>query len=96
MPESKNSRSAFCIYVNTVCQGPIPIERNENGFVVYPTLFEAQREIADDTIERLRQFMEGQRDFDDAMTVEEYVEEVDVFYDGSILDKNGNWFGKDW
>jgi hypothetical protein len=94
MNANETVRTGFCIYVNTICEGPIPIERDEHGFpVVYSTLLEAQREIADDTMERLRQFMEGERDFEDAMTVEEYVAQVNVFPDGSIVDANGNRFG---
>lgn len=65
--------------------------------VVYPTLEAAQREIADDVMEKLGQFLEGGRDFDDAMTVEDYILPVVVLPDGSILDENGNRFGKkDW
>ena len=94
---NEETKKGFCIYINTICQGPIPIQRDENGFpFVYPTLLEAQREIADDTMERLRQFMEGERDFDDAMTVEEYVVEVDAYPDGSICDADGNCFGKNF
>jgi hypothetical protein len=95
MSDNGKTQSAFCIYIDTVCEGAVPIYRNESGFpFVYPTLIEAQREIADDTMERLRQFLEGERDFEDAMTVEEYVVEVDVFADGSICDADGNRFGK--
>src|SRR5690242_4307337 len=73
-------RRGFCIYINTFCQGPVPVERDETNFpVVYATLFEAQREIADFTIERIQQFLAGERDYDDAITVEDYVVEVDVF-----------------
>ena len=54
----------------------------------------AQREIADDLIERLGQFLAGERDFDDAVTVEDYILPVTVLPDGSILDENGNVFGK--
>jgi hypothetical protein len=37
-------------------------------------------------VNRLQEFMDGQRDFDDAITVEEYVVEVDVLPDGSVVD----------
>ena len=95
MNPNETPRSGFCIYINTVCDGPIPVERDENGFpVVYSTLLEAQREIAADTMERLRQFMEGERDFDDAITVEEYIVEVDVHPDETIVDESGNRFGR--
>ena len=65
--------------------------------VVYPTVEAAQREIADDVMEKLRQFLEGERDFDDAMTVEDYILPVIVLHNGSIIDEDGNHFGKkDW
>jgi hypothetical protein len=48
-------------------------------------------------MEKLRQFLEGERDFEDAMTVEDYILPVDVLLDGSVLDEDGNCFGKkDW
>jgi hemolysin-activating ACP:hemolysin acyltransferase len=85
--------NGFCIYINTLCQGPIPVERDENGKpVVYATQEEAEREIASDCIERLRQFLEGEREFGDAITVEEYVVPVTAFSDGSITDEDGNVF----
>jgi hypothetical protein len=92
------SESAFCIFIDTVCEGWIPAWHDENRMpVVYPTLEAAQREIADDVMEKLRQFLEGERDFEDAMTVEDYILPVDVLPDGSVRDEDGNCFGKkDW
>jgi len=85
--------SAFCIYINSVAEGPIPLWRDEKDLpVVYPTKLLAEREIADDMMIRLREFMDGEREFEDAMTVEEYIVEVDVFADGSITDADGNLF----
>jgi hypothetical protein len=87
-------KSAFCIYVDTVCQGAIPVERDENGnIVVYATEAEAQREIADDMNENLRLLLEDERDFADAIAVEEYVVAVNVLPDGSIVDARGKIFG---
>ena len=75
----------FCIYVDTICDGPQPVERNADGFpVVYATAEEAERCIAEDVIERLEQYMKGERDFDDAITIEEYVVSVEVTPDGAI------------
>jgi hypothetical protein len=89
------SEPAFCIFINTVCEGGIPAWHDEKGLpVVYPTLEAAQREIADDVMEKLRQFLEGEREFEDAMTVEDYILPVDVLPDGSVLDEDGNCFGK--
>jgi hypothetical protein len=92
------NQKAFCICIDTVCEGRIPAWHDENGMpVVYPTVEAAQREIADDVMEKLRQFLEGERDFEDAMTVEDYILPVDVLPDGSILDEDGNCFAKkDW
>ncbi len=89
------NQPAYCIFLDTVCEGRIPAWHDEKGMpVVYPTLGAAQREIADDVMEKLRQFLEGQRDFEDAMTVEDYILPVDVLPDGSVLDEDGNYFGK--
>ena len=45
-------------------------------------------------MENLRQFMEGEREFEDAVTVEDYILPVNVLTDGSITDEDGNCFGK--
>lgn len=41
---------------------------------------------------RLQQFIDGERDSDDAVTVEEYVVEVEVFSDRTVADTDGNRF----
>lgn len=88
------NRLGFCIYITTVCEGPVPSVRDGNGKpCVFKTEVEAQREIADNAMTRLQEFIDGQRDFEDAMTVEEYVVSVDVHPDGSIVDAEGNRFG---
>lgn len=53
---------------------------------------EAQREIADNMMTRIQQFLDGERDFEDALTVEEYVLPVTVNPDGVIADEYGNCF----
>jgi len=62
---------------------------------IFPTELEAQREIADFMITRLQEFPDGEREFEDAVTVEEYIVAVDVFPDGTVVDANGNCFGMD-
>lgn len=72
----------------------MPVERDAHSRpVVYDTLNEAQRQVAEYTIERLQQFLAGEREYDDAMTVEEYIVEVDALCDGSIVDEDDNVFG---
>jgi hypothetical protein len=94
MEEPLATTVGYCIYINTLFQGPVPVERDDKeNPVVYATELEAQRVIAEDVIERLRQFLEGEREFEDAMTVEEYILPVDVSVDGSIWDEDGNHFG---
>lgn len=88
------SEPAFCIYITTVCEGPVPSVRDGDGKpCVFKTEIEAQREIADNAMTRLKEFIDGEREFEDAMTVEEYVVSVDVNPDGSIVDADGNRFG---
>lgn len=87
-------RSGFCVYVDTLADGPVPSVRDEKGLPCwFATRVEAEREIADNMITRLQEFIDGERDFEDAMTVEEYVVEVDVLPDGSVTDAEGNLFG---
>lgn len=87
------SEPAFCIYITTVCEGPVPSVRDGDGKpCVFKTEVEAQREIADNAMTRLQEFIDGEREFEDAMTVEEYVVPVDVYPDGSIVDVDGNCF----
>ena len=84
----------FCIYITTVCEGAVPSVRDERGLpCVFKTELEAKREIADFIMTRLQEFIDGHRDFEDAMTVEEYIVPVDVYPDGSVVDEAGNHFG---
>ena len=86
--------NGFTIYINTFCQGPVPVLTDgDEKFIVFETELEAQKEIVDHTMIRLQQFLDGERDYDDAITVEEYVVPVTVHPDGSFTDEAGNCFG---
>lgn len=61
--------------------------------VVFATELEAQREIADHQLTRIRQFLDGERDFDDAITTDEFVLLVDVWPDRSITTEDGRVYG---
>ncbi|MEO0017769.1 MAG: hypothetical protein RLZZ522_1052 [Verrucomicrobiota bacterium] len=76
------SQRGYCIYINTVFQGPMPsvtesLPTDPVGVpgraCVFATEREAQREIVENMITRLQEFLDGERDFDDAVTLEEYV-----------------------
>lgn len=85
-------RTGFCIYVDTFFQGPVPVVSDARGYIVFESELEAQREIVEHQIMRL-QFLDDERDFDDAITVEEYTVPVSVHPDGMIVDEDGRCFG---
>jgi len=89
------TRSVYAIFTHTICEGLIPAWYNESNLpVVYATELEAQREIADDLMEHLQQFLDGEREFDDAISVDDFILPVDVWPDGSISTEDGSIFGK--
>jgi hypothetical protein len=90
---SGSLRTGFCIYMDTFFQGPIPTLSDEDGYIVFATRLEAQREIVDYQMTRLRQFLDGEREFEDAISVDEYVVPVTVQPDGKIVDEDGRCFG---
>ena len=87
-------RKGFCIYLRTFCQGPVPVVSDENGYVIFETELEAQKEIVDNQMTRLQQFLDGEREFEDAIEVEEYVVAVRLHADGTITDADSNVFGR--
>lgn len=94
IPEPRNG---FCVYISTLCQGDIPSVTNGDGYpFVFPNREAAERDIAELAIDRLQEFLDGLRDFEEAMILDEYVVEVDVHPDGSISDEDGNFFGKNF
>ena len=90
--EPSIARNGYCIYVDMLFQGAIPTVSDENGYIVFETELAAQKEIVDNMLTRLREFLDGHRDYEDAITVEEYVVPVLVHTDGTITDSDGNCF----
>jgi hypothetical protein len=87
------ARDGFCVFIDTFFQGSVPVVSDEEDkYVVFETELEAQKEIACYAMTRIQQFLDDERDFDDAMTVEEYVVAVTVHPDGTITDEDGNQF----
>lgn len=86
-------RQGFCVFIDTFFQGTVPSVFDEHDKpVVFDTEVEAQREIVDFLQVRLQQFLDGEREFEDAITVEEHVVEVQVEDDGSIIAPDGTRF----
>ena len=83
----------FCIYMNTFFQGPTLAVRDDDRPCVFVTEREAQLEVVEFAITRLRQFIDGERDFEDAITIQEFVVPVTLFPDGSVRDEHGRCFG---
>ena len=84
------TRRGFCVYVSAAMEGAMPAVRNECGEpFVFATRLEAQREIADNMILGLQQFLDGNVGFADAFVNNEYIVEVDLCADGSVIDANG-------
>ncbi len=87
-------RTGYAIFSPTVFQGTMPACYEDDYPVVFATELEAQREIAGHQLIRIQQFLDGERDFDDAITTEEFVLPVDVWPDRSITTEDGRGYGK--
>jgi hypothetical protein len=91
---NNSTRSAFAIFQTTLCDGVIPAWREENGLpVIYATEREAQIEIAEMLIAQLQQFIDGERDFADALSTEDFILPVEIWPDGTIETEDGRRFG---
>jgi hypothetical protein len=89
------TRSGFAIFTTYFFQGIMPACYDGSNFpVVFETELEAQREIADNQLTRIQEFLDGQRGFEDAIATEEFVLPVDVWPDGRISIEDGSVFGK--
>ena len=95
MPKTKRPiRSGYAIFCPTVFQGTTLACYEDDHPVVFSTELEAQHEIADNQLIRIQQFLDGERDFDDAIVTDEFVLPVDVWPDGTISIEDGRVFGK--
>lgn len=70
----------------------MPLVCDENGYEVFETEMEAQREIVDYQMTRLQQFLDGEREYEDAIETEEYVVAVTIQSNGEIVDEYGRCF----
>ena len=76
---------AFCIFIESICEGRVPLVKDAHGNpFLFPTLEEAERDIIESMMIRLQQCLDGEREFDDAIEVEEFIVRVSVLADGTV------------
>jgi hypothetical protein len=79
------TKHCYCVFITTLCDGMVPAAHDESGLpCVFETRGKAEREIADNLITRLQEFIDGEREFEDAIAIEEFVVEVELLPDGAI------------
>jgi hypothetical protein len=84
--EVKAVQSGFGIFIDTVCEGRVSLWLDGDGNpYFYESRSEAEREIAEDLMLRLEDFLKGEREFEEAMTVEEFILPVKRLPDGSVV-----------
>ncbi|NOS99201.1 MAG: hypothetical protein HOP29_01075 [Phycisphaerales bacterium] len=89
----KSNPTKYCVFIDTIRDGTVPsVCDGEGKPCLFETRLEAEREIADNMITRLQEFIDGERDFDDAITTEEYVDEVNAPPHGSFIDSTDRHF----
>lgn len=94
--ETLKPHLGFCIFLDTFFQGTtLAVTEAENIPYVFATEADAQREIVGNMMTRLQEFLDGNRNFDDAVTLEEYVAPVTVLGNGTVKDEHGRIFGRD-
>jgi len=79
---------AFCVFIDSVCEGRVPLVKDANGKpFLFSTREEAERDIIESLMIRLQQCLDGEREFDDAIEVEEFVVRVSVLADGTVQEE---------
>jgi hypothetical protein len=72
MPPPTRAKSGYCVFINTFCQGATVSVRDGDGLsLVFSKEREAQLEIVDFHMTRLHEFIDSERDYEDALEVEE-------------------------
>jgi hypothetical protein len=79
-----NVTTGYIICVDALCEGEVPLVKNQaDDPVIFMSEREAQLEIADTAMTRLQEFVDGERAFEDAICVEEFIQQIEVLPDGS-------------
>lgn len=87
-------QTGYCVFMNTFFDGPtVAVRYGDNRPWVFASEREAQLDIVDSLKIQLAQFESGERDYEDAISIDEYVVPVTVLNDGSVLDEHGRTHG---
>ncbi len=79
------------VFIDTLMEGRVPAVRNAEGKpFIFASLREAQQEIAVTLMDRLQEFLDGEREFEEAISLDEFVLPVSLTLDGNIVDTDGN------
>jgi len=81
-------RQGFMVFCDTICDGDVPlgvesVEGEPDKWVVFDTEREAQLDLIDDLEEAIRQFKEGEREYEEIVN-DNFILAVEVHADGSI------------
>ena len=89
----EGSGSGFIIAIDTVAEGLTALVKDGEGRpVVFATEEAAQKCIVDFLADRVDECQRGERDFDDVVTIEEFVKPVEVDEVGCIYDEDEHEF----
>jgi hypothetical protein len=87
-------RLGYTIFMPTLFQGVMPACYQGDYAVVFASELEAKREIAHNQLTRIQQFLDGEREFEDAISTDEFILPVKVWPDGSVSTEDGRTFGR--
>jgi hypothetical protein len=88
-PTSAGLSSGWCLFVHSVCDGFSPVEHDGEGrVVVYATRRAAEEAWAEDQIDRLEEFLRGEREGEETDSGF-CVVGVEVQADGTVCDEEG-------
>ena len=81
----------FCICIDTCFQvKKIAVTDQLNRPCIFNSERAAQAEIVENLMTRLHEFLDGERDYEDAITIDEFVERVHLKSNEIWVDENGN------
>jgi hypothetical protein len=95
-PSPSETQDVFVLACDTLCQGVVPVGTiHEDGqpqkWLTFETEREAQLEIIDDIEEHIRQFRDGEREFEEIAFNDTFVMPATLHPDGSITTEHATY-----